>query len=46
MKTYFFRKCKTCDSILKFKEKDEKTVFDCYCKICRKNKKMTETKDI
>lgn len=46
MKNIFFRICKNCNNILKFKEKNKIEVLPCFCKTCRKNKKMQDTNDL
>ena len=46
MGAIFFRRCKVCNSLLRFEEKNKMEVKDAFCKTCRKRIKMQETKDI
>ena len=46
MKNVFLRRCKVCDDLLRFEEKNKMEVKDAFCKTCRRRKKMQETKDI
>ena len=46
MKNVFLRRCKKCESILRFLEKNKIEVFDTKCKTCKRTYNITETKDL